>query len=89
MTLLDQNLASYTWKIDKFSQINKRELRSNAIEVGGYKWYVEPAFGKEQIVLSVALIVSIAENLFGIIDKCRANLSLFCGRQKKQAREID
>ncbi|XP_074334396.1 TNF receptor-associated factor homolog 1a-like isoform X1 [Apium graveolens] len=23
----------YTWKIDKFSQINKRELRSNAFEV--------------------------------------------------------
>ncbi|XP_063937021.1 TNF receptor-associated factor homolog 1a-like isoform X2 [Daucus carota subsp. sativus] len=30
----------YTWKIDKFSQINKRELRSNAFEVGGYKWYI-------------------------------------------------
>ncbi|GMH18854.1 hypothetical protein Nepgr_020695 [Nepenthes gracilis] len=30
----------YTWKIEKFSQINKRELRSNAFEVGGYKWYI-------------------------------------------------
>ncbi|CAN4091185.1 unnamed protein product [Withania somnifera] len=30
----------YTWKIDKFSTINKRELRSNAFEVGGYKWYI-------------------------------------------------
>ncbi|XP_042028934.1 TNF receptor-associated factor homolog 1a-like [Salvia splendens] len=30
----------YTWKIYKFSQINKRELRSNAFEVGGYKWYI-------------------------------------------------
>ncbi|XP_076934987.1 TNF receptor-associated factor homolog 1a-like isoform X2 [Bidens hawaiensis] len=30
----------HTWKIDKFSQINKRELRSNAFEVGGYKWYI-------------------------------------------------
>ena len=29
----------FTWKIDKFSQINERELRSNAFEVGGYKWY--------------------------------------------------
>uniref|UniRef100_A0A803Q367 MATH domain-containing protein n=3 Tax=Cannabis sativa TaxID=3483 RepID=A0A803Q367_CANSA len=29
-----------TWKIEKFSQINKRELRSNAFEVGGYKWYI-------------------------------------------------
>ncbi|KAL3506062.1 hypothetical protein ACH5RR_031444 [Cinchona calisaya] len=29
--------GKYTWKIDKFSQINKRELRSNAFEVGGYK----------------------------------------------------
>lgn len=31
--------GKYTWKIDKFSQINKRELRSNAFDVGGYKWY--------------------------------------------------
>ncbi|KAK8661495.1 hypothetical protein V6N13_091097 [Hibiscus sabdariffa] len=30
----------YTWKIEKFSQTNKRELRSNAFEVGGYKWYI-------------------------------------------------
>lgn len=27
--------GKYTWKIEKFSQINKRELRSNAFEVGG------------------------------------------------------
>lgn len=32
--------GKYTWKIDKFSQVNKRELRSNAFEVGGYKWYI-------------------------------------------------
>ncbi|CAK9152169.1 unnamed protein product [Ilex paraguariensis] len=32
--------GKYTWKIDKFSQINKRELRSNPFEVGGYKWYI-------------------------------------------------
>lgn len=32
--------GKYTWKIDKFSQINKRELRSNAFEVGNYKWYI-------------------------------------------------
>ncbi|KAG4395336.1 hypothetical protein GLYMA_20G202100v4 [Glycine max] len=30
----------YTWKIEKFSQITKRELRSSAFEVGGYKWYI-------------------------------------------------
>ncbi|XWS08839.1 hypothetical protein CRYUN_Cryun40dG0034700 [Craigia yunnanensis] len=30
----------YTWKIEKFSQTNKRELRSNAFEIGGYKWYI-------------------------------------------------
>ncbi|KAI4345762.1 hypothetical protein L6164_012858 [Bauhinia variegata] len=30
----------YTWKIENFSQITKRELRSNAFEVGGYKWYI-------------------------------------------------
>ncbi|KAJ6852317.1 MATH domain-containing protein-like isoform X1 [Iris pallida] len=32
--------GKFTWKIEKFSQINKRELRSNAFEVGGYKWYI-------------------------------------------------
>ncbi|KAA8527728.1 hypothetical protein F0562_035403 [Nyssa sinensis] len=32
--------GKYTWKIDNFSKINKRELRSNAFEVGGYKWYI-------------------------------------------------
>ncbi|KAJ8531485.1 hypothetical protein K7X08_026919 [Anisodus acutangulus] len=32
--------GKYTWKIDKFSQISKRELRSNAFDVGGYKWYI-------------------------------------------------
>ncbi|MBA0733426.1 hypothetical protein Gogos_017447 [Gossypium gossypioides] len=32
--------GKYTWKIEKFSQINKRELRSNAFEIGGYKWYI-------------------------------------------------
>ncbi|GAB2294542.1 hypothetical protein Dimus_028746 [Dionaea muscipula] len=32
--------GKHTWRIEKFSQINKRELRSNAFEVGGYKWYI-------------------------------------------------
>ncbi|CAK8571947.1 unnamed protein product [Lathyrus sativus] len=32
--------GKYTWKIEKFSRIINRELRSNAFEVGGYKWYI-------------------------------------------------
>ncbi|XP_077231158.1 TNF receptor-associated factor homolog 1a-like [Tasmannia lanceolata] len=32
--------VKYTWKIENFSTISKRELRSNAFEVGGYKWYI-------------------------------------------------
>eukprot|EP00268_Persea_americana_P053463 TRINITY_DN6050_c0_g1_i7.p1 TRINITY_DN6050_c0_g1~~TRINITY_DN6050_c0_g1_i7.p1 ORF type:complete len:1110 (+),score=245.64 TRINITY_DN6050_c0_g1_i7:298-3627(+) len=32
--------GKFTWKIENFSQINKRELRSNAFDVGGYKWYI-------------------------------------------------
>ncbi|XP_031737976.1 TNF receptor-associated factor homolog 1a isoform X3 [Cucumis sativus] len=32
--------GKHTWKIEKFSQLNKRELRSDAFEVGGYKWYI-------------------------------------------------
>jgi len=31
--------GKFTWKIERFSQISKRELRSNAFEVGAYKWY--------------------------------------------------
>lgn len=30
--------GKFTWKIDRFSQINKRELRSAQFEVGDYKW---------------------------------------------------
>ncbi|GLT42230.1 hypothetical protein SLA2020_162430 [Shorea laevis] len=30
----------YTWKIETFSQINKRELQSNAFEIGGCKWSI-------------------------------------------------
>ncbi|MCO5586446.1 hypothetical protein L7F22_040386 [Adiantum nelumboides] len=32
--------GKFTWKIENFSQISKRELRSNMFEVGGYKWYI-------------------------------------------------
>ncbi|KAG8092975.1 hypothetical protein GUJ93_ZPchr0012g20390 [Zizania palustris] len=32
--------GKFTWRIDNFSQINKRELRSNSFDVGGYKWYI-------------------------------------------------
>ncbi len=30
--------GKFTWKIENFSEISKRELRSNVFEVGGYKW---------------------------------------------------
>ncbi|XP_015077427.1 TNF receptor-associated factor homolog 1a [Solanum pennellii] len=32
--------GKFTWKIEKFLQINNRELRSNEFEIGGYKWYI-------------------------------------------------
>ncbi|XP_048129191.1 TNF receptor-associated factor homolog 1b-like [Rhodamnia argentea] len=32
--------GKHTWTIDKFSQINKRELRSDVFDAGGYKWYI-------------------------------------------------
>ncbi|VFQ87569.1 unnamed protein product [Cuscuta campestris] len=32
--------GKFPWKIEKFSQIKKRELRSDVFEVGGYKWYI-------------------------------------------------
>ncbi|CAN8314089.1 unnamed protein product [Cochlearia groenlandica] len=30
----------HTWRIEKFSEINKREIRSSCFEAGGYEWYV-------------------------------------------------
>ena len=35
-----QLYGRFTWKIDNFSEISKRELRSNVFEVGSYKWCV-------------------------------------------------
>ncbi|CAD5311704.1 unnamed protein product [Arabidopsis thaliana] len=32
--------GQYTWKIPKFSEITKREHRSDVFEAGGYKWYI-------------------------------------------------
>eukprot|EP00873_Tetraselmis_striata_P038610 jgi/Tetstr1/458874/TSEL_004382.t1 len=32
--------GKFTWKIENFSDISKRELRSNIFEVGNYKWYI-------------------------------------------------
>lgn len=30
--------GKFTWKIENFSEISKRELRSNVFDVGNYKW---------------------------------------------------
>ncbi|XP_077239332.1 TNF receptor-associated factor homolog 1b-like [Tasmannia lanceolata] len=32
--------VKFTWKIENFSKISKREHQSDAFEVGGYKWYI-------------------------------------------------
>eukprot|EP00793_Prasinoderma_coloniale_P001637 PRCOL_00003442-RA len=32
--------GKFTWKIDKFSEISKRELRSSMFKVGGFHWYI-------------------------------------------------
>ncbi|KAJ3698828.1 hypothetical protein LUZ61_002533 [Rhynchospora tenuis] len=32
--------GKHTWKIDNFSKVNKRELRSDPFDAGGYKWYI-------------------------------------------------
>ncbi|CAL9093340.1 unnamed protein product [Musa textilis] len=32
--------GKHTWKIENFSTINKRELRGDAFEIGGYKWFI-------------------------------------------------
>ncbi|KAK9293204.1 hypothetical protein L1049_021193 [Liquidambar formosana] len=30
----------HTWKIEKFSQTSKRELKSEVFDIGSYKWYI-------------------------------------------------
>lgn len=30
--------GKFTWRIDNFSEVSKRELRSTTFEVGSYKW---------------------------------------------------
>ncbi|XP_078171201.1 uncharacterized protein LOC144565345 [Carex rostrata] len=32
--------GKHTWKIENFSKVNKRELRSDPFDAGGYKWYI-------------------------------------------------
>ncbi|CAM8888448.1 unnamed protein product [Rhodiola kirilowii] len=32
--------GKFTWKIEKFSQLSKKELKSEVFEVNGYKWYI-------------------------------------------------
>jgi len=32
--------GKHTWKIEKYSEISKPELRSDVFDAGGYKWYV-------------------------------------------------
>ncbi|KAA3485415.1 MATH domain-containing protein isoform X1 [Gossypium australe] len=69
--------GKYTWKIENFSQTNKRELRSNAFEVGSYKWYgVSNHFG-----FDVSILLGQIHGLYILIypqgcDVCN-HLSLF------------
>ena len=53
--------GKYTWKIEKFSEINKRELRSNQFEVGGYKWY-EP-WNKSFVIFFFMNICEVCMNI--------------------------
>jgi len=57
--------GKFTWKIEKFSEISKRELRSNVFEVGDYRWYilVYPQGCDDCNHLSLFLCVSNYENL--------------------------
>ena len=51
--------GKFTWKIENFSEISKRELRSKCFEVGGYKWYIRlPARLRRAQSLSLFLCVA-------------------------------
>ena len=51
--------GKFTWKIENFSEISKRELRSNVFEVGGMKWCVTNNIADARVY---APAVGIAEN---------------------------
>jgi len=34
----DELYGKFTWRIEGFSEVSKRELRSTVFEVGGFKW---------------------------------------------------
>jgi hypothetical protein len=41
----DELYGKFTWRIEGFSEVSKRELRSTVFEVGGFKWCVSFSFG--------------------------------------------
>ncbi|KAL9274711.1 TNF receptor-associated factor homolog 1b-like protein [Drosera capensis] len=57
--------GKYTWKIQKFSKINKRDIRSNAFDIGGHKWCISiyPQGCEVSNHLSLFLCVSNHEKL--------------------------
>ena len=40
--------GKFTWKLERFGDSGKRELRSNVFEVGSFKWWVLPAVGRRE-----------------------------------------
>lgn len=42
--------GKFTWKIENFSEINKRELRSAIFEVGSYKWCAAALHSYQQAI---------------------------------------
>ncbi|KAL9275216.1 TNF receptor-associated factor homolog 1b-like protein [Drosera capensis] len=57
--------GKYTWKIQNFSKITKRDIRSNAFGIGGHKWCISiyPEGCEVSNHLSLFLCVSNHENL--------------------------
>ena len=36
----EQLFGKYTWKLEEFSDVSKRELRSPTFDIGSFKWYI-------------------------------------------------
>lgn len=68
--------GKFTWKIERFSEISKRELRSAQFEVGDYKWWVEAGraghWGAAQGTAGGSLGTARPTTLLGAARRCSA-----------------
>lgn len=75
--------GKFTWRIENFSEISKRELRSNVFDVGNYKWWVWGVLGPlsllQHLILSLGALACALRYILVYPQGCDVcnHLSLF------------